>query len=322
MSQACQTAPAPVHDYAAVRMAAGRFVRSLPVVESSMFRALAIASLFTGITVALVLLQPDGGARFETDGVSVTRASDGLNSAAYLPAGGNLSAGPIPPQDNRPQTTQRSVPERAVPAADMDLQRMTRGVLAELGVAPGGLAQADAGAGADDPLRAMSLNALTGLRNFTGEPAPGAAQGDPLQILIAKALMAGESDAYIDALLNEAAGRGEIAVPRALVTADGRVDTHVILSSIVAQATLAVGQEVPTPSVPGGDGVEVRMVQRADKTVEHMFYTVNSGDSLGAIAVKFYGDVSRYTTIYDANRSLLSSPDRLRVGQRLVIPTI
>ena len=294
--------------------------RRLP--EISMFRALAIASLFSGITVALVLLQPDGGARFDVDGVSVTRASDGLAGAAYLPAGGNVLADPIATPENRPQDLQRRTPERAATAAGTDLQTMTRGVLAELGVAPGSLAVNDGTDGADDPLRAMSLDALTGLRNFTGQPAPAPTQGDPLQKLIAKALMAGQSDAYIDALLNEAAGRGEIAVPRALVTAEGRVDTHVILSSIVAQATLAVGQEVPAPSVPGGDGVEVRMVQRADKTVEHMFYTVNSGDSLGAIAVKFYGDISRYTTIYEANRGLLSSPDRLRVGQRLVIPTI
>lgn len=322
MSEVYQAALTPAGEYAAMRTAAGRYLRSLQVVESSMFRALAIASLFTGITVALVLLQPDGGARFDADGVSVTRASDGLADAAYLPAGGNVLANPIAAPENRPQDPQRRTPERAATAAGTDLQTMTRGVLAELGVAPGSLAVNDGTDGADDPLRAMSLDALTGLRNFTGHPAPAPAQGDPLQKLIAKALMAGQSDAYIDALLNEAAGRGEIAVPRALVTAEGRVDTHVILSSIVAQATLAVGQEVPAPSVPGGDGVEVRMVQRADKTVEHMFYTVNSGDSLGAIAVKFYGDISRYTTIYEANRGLLSSPDRLRVGQRLVIPTI
>jgi nucleoid-associated protein YgaU len=322
MSEVYQAALTPAGEYAAMRTAAGRYLRSLQVVESSMFRALAIASLFTGITVALVLLQPDGGARFDADGVSVTRASDGLAGTAYLPAGGNVLADPIAAPENRPQDPQRRTPERAATAAGTDLQTMTRGVLAELGVAPGSLAANDGTDGADDPLRAMSLDALTGLRNFTGQPAPAPAQGDPLQKLIAKALMAGQSDAYIDALLNEAAGRGEIAVPRALVTAEGRVDTHVILSSIVAQATLAVGQEVPAPSVPGGDGVEVRMVQRADKTVEHMFYTVNSGDSLGAIAVKFYGDISRYTTIYEANRGLLSSPDRLRVGQRLVIPTI
>ena len=287
-----------------------------------MFRALAIVSLFTGITLALVLLQPDGGARIESDGVSVTRASDVLDSTAYLPAGGTLPAAPIVERDNQPQTTQRSTATRTIPADTIDLQGMTQGVLAELGVAPGGLAPSDAGAGADDPLRAMSLDAVTVSARSPGQPGPTAAQGDPLQKLIAKALIAGQSDAYIDALLNEAVGRGEIAVPRALVTADGRVDTHVILSSIVAQATLAAGQELPAPSAPGGVGVEVRMVQRADKTVEHRFYTVNSGDSLGAIAVKFYGDMSRYTAIFEANRSMLSSPDLLRVGQRLVIPTI
>jgi nucleoid-associated protein YgaU len=51
------------------------------------------------------------------------------------------------------------------------------------------------------------------------------------------------------------------------------------------------------------------------------FYTVGAGDSLGAIALKFYGDAAYFPKIYDANRTILSSPDRLIVGQRLAIPT-
>jgi LysM repeat protein len=47
-------------------------------------------------------------------------------------------------------------------------------------------------------------------------------------------------------------------------------------------------------------------------------YTVQSGDTLGRIARKFYGDASRYPLIVSANR--ITDPDRLAVGQRLVIP--
>ena len=51
-------------------------------------------------------------------------------------------------------------------------------------------------------------------------------------------------------------------------------------------------------------------------------YTVKAGDSLGAISIKFFGSIEHYTKIYQANRGLLSSPDRIRIGQRLVIPNI
>jgi hypothetical protein len=47
-------------------------------------------------------------------------------------------------------------------------------------------------------------------------------------------------------------------------------------------------------------------------------YTVLPGDTLGKIARRFYGDASRYPLIVSAN--LIADPDRLVVGQQLVIP--
>ncbi|NGN95586.1 LysM peptidoglycan-binding domain-containing protein [Nocardioides sp. KC13] len=50
-------------------------------------------------------------------------------------------------------------------------------------------------------------------------------------------------------------------------------------------------------------------------------YTVASGDTLGRIAVKFYGNASKWRKIYDANRAVIGrDPDVLRVGQKLTIP--
>ena len=173
-------------------------------------------------------------------------------------------------------------------------------------------------------LQAMSNAALTGLRAMRAKKA--AAVETTLEALVVQALREGQNDGYIDALVNEAAGKGRIIVPSALVTSDGRVDTAVLLSSLVAQAQVASG--AASPVRPGdvtasGDGVEVRVVQKAIGGSEsHQFYTVLPGDSLGAIAVKFYGDVTHFTAIFNANRAILSSPDRLNVGQRLVIPAI
>lgn len=48
-------------------------------------------------------------------------------------------------------------------------------------------------------------------------------------------------------------------------------------------------------------------------------YVVRKGDTLGVIAKRFYGRMGAYTLIVAANR--IRNPDRLRVGQELVIPS-
>ena len=50
------------------------------------------------------------------------------------------------------------------------------------------------------------------------------------------------------------------------------------------------------------------------------FYTVQSGDTLGSIAKKFYGDGRKWPTIAAANKDILPDPNRLRVGMKLKIP--
>lgn len=49
-------------------------------------------------------------------------------------------------------------------------------------------------------------------------------------------------------------------------------------------------------------------------------YEVRSGDNLSKISKQFYGDPNEYMKIFYANRGTLSDPDKLQVGQKLVIP--
>lgn len=51
-------------------------------------------------------------------------------------------------------------------------------------------------------------------------------------------------------------------------------------------------------------------------------YTVRPGDTLGAIARRFYGDPGRYREIFEANRTVLPNPNTLRPGQVLRIPGV
>lgn len=49
-------------------------------------------------------------------------------------------------------------------------------------------------------------------------------------------------------------------------------------------------------------------------------YTVQAGDTLSKIAREMYGNANEYNKIFNANRDQLSDPDRIKPGQKLVIP--
>ena len=49
-------------------------------------------------------------------------------------------------------------------------------------------------------------------------------------------------------------------------------------------------------------------------------YTVQSGDTLSAIAKKFLGNANDYMEIFNANRDQLTDPDKIKPGQVLKIP--
>jgi nucleoid-associated protein YgaU len=55
-------------------------------------------------------------------------------------------------------------------------------------------------------------------------------------------------------------------------------------------------------------------------TVSTTTYTVQSGDTLSAIAKKFLGNANDYMEIFNINRDQLSDPDKIKPGQVLKIP--
>ncbi len=201
---------------------------------------------------------------------------------------------------------------------DTRLSDMTNNVLAELGFEGVEPVMTNSQAQRQSTSEILAgIEAATGQRSILEER-------DTLEAIVIAALRAGESDDAIDGIVNTAADNG-VAVPEILVTSDGRVDTHVLLNNIVMQAEIAAGGEAPAiPDVSPDEiqGMEVRVVQQATQDIQARFYTVQSGDSLGAISIKFYGSIEYYADIFEANKGLLSSPDRIRVGQRLVIPQL
>ena len=53
---------------------------------------------------------------------------------------------------------------------------------------------------------------------------------------------------------------------------------------------------------------------------ERQSYVVQSGDTLASISRKFYHSSARWKDILDANKKSIDDPEKLRVGQSLIIP--
>jgi len=71
----------------------------------------------------------------------------------------------------------------------------------------------------------------------------------------------------------------------------------------VADAEETLDSEVPEEEAPQSD-----------------FYTVVAGDTLSGIAGKFYGKAGLYPRIFEANRPMLTDPNKIYPGQVLRIP--
>jgi len=63
--------------------------------------------------------------------------------------------------------------------------------------------------------------------------------------------------------------------------------------------------------------VAVEKVEEAGRT-----YTVQSGDTLWAIAAEMYGSGGKYMKIFEANTNILENPDKIKPGQVLLIPDL
>jgi nucleoid-associated protein YgaU len=58
----------------------------------------------------------------------------------------------------------------------------------------------------------------------------------------------------------------------------------------------------------------------ANPEPEAKYYTVVSGDTLSKISKQMYGDANKYNAIFEANKPMLTSPDKIYPGQMLRIP--
>jgi nucleoid-associated protein YgaU len=72
------------------------------------------------------------------------------------------------------------------------------------------------------------------------------------------------------------------------------------------------------PGAPAEEPVEKQEVFR----VEEQTYTVQKGDTLQKISMKFYGTTRKWPIIHEANADAIKHPSRIYPGQVIVIPAL
>ncbi len=137
-----------------------------------------------------------------------------------------------------------------------------------------------------------------------------AAQADPAAVDAANREAATAIEKYINSM--------GLTVTALTVTYDGAKATAKVYGVAKDQATkekviLSAG------NIHGVAAVDDNMTVDLSQP-ESQFYTVVKGDTLSKIAKEFYGDANAYQKIFEANKPMLTHPDKIYPGQNLRIP--
>ena len=83
-------------------------------------------------------------------------------------------------------------------------------------------------------------------------------------------------------------------------------------------ADIRVKAGAQQPQQQGGSSQSIPQPTPAKASMKT--YTVKSGDTLSEIAKRELGSANKYMDIFNANRDLLSDPDKIKPGQVLKLP--
>lgn len=101
----------------------------------------------------------------------------------------------------------------------------------------------------------------------------------------------------------------DITVEGDKVKVSGKAATQEMREKVILAVGNVEGVASVEDDVAGGEG-------------EPVFHTVEKGDTLWAIAEKTMGNGSKYQDIFEANKPMLSHPDKIYPGQMLRIPSL
>ena len=87
-----------------------------------------------------------------------------------------------------------------------------------------------------------------------------------------------------------------------------------------AHTPVSAGSPLPGPSIGGPSAAAPSAAPSATAVATARVHVVAKGDTLSAIAKKYYGKAGDYMKIFEANKGILKDPDKIFPGQELKIP--
>ncbi len=97
-------------------------------------------------------------------------------------------------------------------------------------------------------------------------------------------------------------------------------DSIITVTGLVADQETREKIIVCCGNVHGVAGVADDMTCNEPDAPACTFHMVNKGDTLSAVAKAAYGNANKYMVIFEANKPMLSHPDKIYPGQNLIIP--
>ncbi len=106
-----------------------------------------------------------------------------------------------------------------------------------------------------------------------------------------------------------------------VVTLEGQADSMDVKGRVMAEFNRLIVTENTLNRIRVEPAAAAPLAA-SQKPAEETIWEVKPGDTLGAIAQRFYGKASLYPKIFEANRDILINPDLIKVGQKLKIPKL
>ncbi|PUB85420.1 MAG: peptidoglycan-binding protein LysM [gamma proteobacterium symbiont of Ctena orbiculata] len=97
-------------------------------------------------------------------------------------------------------------------------------------------------------------------------------------------------------------------------------DGKVVLSGNAESAEALEKTVLIAGNVQGVSEVTADAVTAPQQQAKIEYYTIESGDTLSAIAKRFLGKASDYPKIFEANREVIKDPNLIYPGQKIRIP--
>lgn len=86
------------------------------------------------------------------------------------------------------------------------------------------------------------------------------------------------------------------------------------------QAETPIEETVVAVEEQGSDVFDSTVHEQTEKIDTQRFHIVRRGETLSRISLTYYGSAGQWRKIFEANRQTIEDPDKLTLGQKLIIP--